>query len=761
MRSRLTILVLVLILGAPPSRAASPVSATANPTAGTNLLDGGRLAGRVLAMVEAGPRVYLAGEFTGVRSYSDGAGGVFDGAHGGDVPGFPRLGDGQIKAVVPDGSGGFYVAGTFTTVEGQARPGVAHFGADGHLGPWSPEVAPPGTVKALARSAAGVVYVGGDFTAVAGRDRPGVAAVDGASGALHTGFAPTLGPTVVRALALSPDSARLYVGGRVDPGGGGARRGLAALRSATGATEPWDPDVVGRVDTLAVAPADGRLYLGGDFNRVRGEPRLHLARLDPTSGAPDAWGEGADGPVAALALSADAGRVFAGGAFTTLGGLPRSHLGALDVASGAVLADWDPGADGPVSALALGGGDGPLLYAGGSFARLGTTSRAGLGALDPARGTVSESWAPDSGGTVEALAVSGPLVLAGGRLDAVVERPHSYLAALSVSGGTLDAGFPTQTDGPVRALALTPDGGRLFLGGDFGAVDGVPRPAIALVDASTGAVDPTFVPAIPNGPVRALALSPDGRRLYIGGAFDSVSTPAGPVPRPAHLAALDAATGALVAEWAPPPDRGGAYTGQTGRPTEGVVAVVNALAASSDGARVYAGGTFVDLGGRSGLVSLSAADGVLTPWQPEMERPVNSIAQSSTDGKSIYVATGGFGGEIQAFDPGAKSPPVWHRHFDGDATAVVASSATVYVGGHFDYVCERCGSVGGPGDDLREHMAAFDAATGALDPWAPVANTKTGPYCAALGSSHLYIGGEFTRINGLPQPGVAQFPGAP
>jgi hypothetical protein len=216
-----------------------------------------------------------------------------------------------------------------------------------------------------------------------------------------------------------------------------------------------------------------------------------------------------------------------------------------------------------------------------------------------------------------------------------------------------------------------------------------------------------------------------------------------------------------VAEWAPPPDRGGAYTGQTGRPTEGVVAVVNALAASADGARVYAGGNFIDVGGRSGLVSLSATDGVLTPWQPEMDRPVNSIFESSADGRTFYVATGGFGGEIQAFDPAAKGEPVWHRHFDGDATTVVASAGTVYVGGHYDYVCERCGSMGGPGDDLREHMAAFDAATGALDPWAPVANTKTGPYCAALGTSHLYIGGEFTRINDLPQPGLAQFPGTP
>ncbi|HEY3239819.1 MAG TPA: hypothetical protein VGL92_09670, partial [Acidimicrobiia bacterium] len=176
LRSRILAPVLVLLLlGGPPASGASSVSATANPTAGTNLPGDGRLAGRVLAMVEAGSRLFLAGEFTGIRSPAA-DGGVFDGTTGGAVPGFPRLGDGQIKAAIPDGSGGFYTSGTFTMVEGQARPGLAHFQADGHLSPWSPDVSPPGTVKALARSAAGPIFLGGDFTSVAGQDRPGVAA---------------------------------------------------------------------------------------------------------------------------------------------------------------------------------------------------------------------------------------------------------------------------------------------------------------------------------------------------------------------------------------------------------------------------------------------------------------------------------------------------------------------------------------------------------------------------------------------------------
>ncbi|MGH9042455.1 MAG: delta-60 repeat domain-containing protein, partial [Acidimicrobiia bacterium] len=350
----------LMVTGVPSAAAVSAVRASAQPSAGTNLDQSGRLAGRVLAMVETGSRLFLAGEFTGIRSPAA-DGGMFDGTTGSAVPGFPRLGDGQIKASAADSSGGFYVAGTFTMVEGQARPGVAHFGSDGTLSAWSPAISPPGTVKAVVRSDAGPVYLGGEFTSVGGEDRPGVAAVDGISGAVHTGFAPTLGPSVVRSLALSPDEARLYVGGRVDTGGGGTRRGLTALTAATGVTEPWDPDVVGRVDALMVAPTDGRLYVGGDFDRVAGEPRLSLARLDPASAAPDAWAPEPDGPVAALALSHDGNQVFAGGAFTALGGASRANLAALDTATGAAVTSWDPGADGPVAALAV-SADGGLLY---------------------------------------------------------------------------------------------------------------------------------------------------------------------------------------------------------------------------------------------------------------------------------------------------------------------------------------------------------------------------------------------------------------
>ena len=49
------------------------------------------------------------------------------------------------------------------------------------------------------------------------------------------------------------------------------------------------------------------------------------------------------------------------------------------------------------------------------------------------------------------------------------------------------------------------------------------------------------------------------------------------------------------------------------------------------------------------------------------------------------------------------------------------------------------------------------AGDGAVAPWNPVANTPWGAFSAAVGAGHVFVGGEFTRINGQPQPGFAQF----
>ena len=39
-------------------------------------------------------------------------------------------------------------------------------------------------------------------------------------------------------------------------------------------------------------------------------------------------------------------------------------------------------------------------------------------------------------------------------------------------------------------------------------------------------------------------------------------------------------------------------------------------------------------------------------------------------------------------------------------------------------------------------------------------NTPQGPWVAAIGAEHLYVGGDFTKVNFDPHPGFVQFPAA-
>ena len=382
----------------------------------------------------------------------------------------------------------------------------------------------------------------------------------------------------------------------------------------------------------------------------------------------------------------------------------------------------------------------------------------------------------DKAGRVYALSEVGTKVFLGGeftgvtppgvstkaaRNDATQVVHRSYLAALDVNTGTL-LDWDAHPDGPVLSLAPSADGTHLYVGGMFGSIGGGRFSRLAAVDVATGAADPAFAPPIPDAYVKAMALS--GETLYIGGAFSRLGTESR-----SQLAALDARTGALQRDWVPPPNDGGRFVGNTGKPTEdhnpGNVAD---LKVTPDGSMVVIGGSFLHFAGHSGLIVLDGHTAQPTAWQPTLDRPrpVYGLDVWPTDGKTIFVAAGGYGGTLEAFAPGRSPKPLWVHKTDGDGMDAVATDSRVYFVGHYDYVLGNnttCGGTsctgGAPGDNLNRHIAAFDTRTGAQDmTFNAQMNTPEGPYVALIGAGHLYVGGNFTKVNFEAQPGFAQFP---
>ncbi len=393
-----------------------------------------------------------------------------------------------------------------------------------------------------------------------------------------------------------------------------------------------------------------------------------------------------------------------------------------------------------------------------------TPARAASGAST----TADATWgtAPTTNGRsqlVLAMQPVGGTVFVGGKFTTLVPPAGSSspsvtrnrLAAFDVAGRTLLPWNPN-ANGTVRALAVSADGTKLYVGGDFTKIGDVSAPKIAMLDRATGQVVKTFKSNV-KGRVFSIALS--GNRLFVGGDFDQVKGPGGVLIARSKVAALDATTGAVL-DWAPPTVGPGRYMGQTGVPTpDAPSGYAYAVAVPADGSRLYVGGNFIDMGGQGGMVVLDTVTGAPLPQQWTVERPVHDLEVWPGDGTTIFAATGGPGGRIYAFRPSVPTRPLWKAAVDGDAMGVAASNTTVFLAGHYDFIIPKKSSCYQycPEGTERRHLAAFEAETGMLDPWNPGADTATGPYTAAVGDGHVFVGGEFNRINGGAQPGYAQF----
>ena len=129
-----------------------------------------------------------------------------------------------------------------------------------------------------------------------------------------------------------------------------------------------------------------------------------------------------------------------------------------------------------------------------------------------------------------------------GAAPGVSTVPRANLLAYDLATGELIADFAPTTNAQVLTLAPSPDGSRLYIGGDFTAVNGATVWRIAAIDARTGALITSFLPK-PDAKVRAIL--PVGDTVYFGGLFGVVGT-----STRAHLAAASATDGALL-DWAP------------------------------------------------------------------------------------------------------------------------------------------------------------------------------------------------------------------
>jgi hypothetical protein len=133
---------------------------------------------QVRSIVTDGITIYVGGDFTRIGPLTSSAAAI-DASTGVVQHPYPRV-EGYVRAVEPDGSGGWYLGGTFTAVQGQPRTNLAQLDAAGNLTAWNPN--PNGVVYDVTVSGS-TVYAGGSFTSIGGQPRSNLAALDAVTGA--------------------------------------------------------------------------------------------------------------------------------------------------------------------------------------------------------------------------------------------------------------------------------------------------------------------------------------------------------------------------------------------------------------------------------------------------------------------------------------------------------------------------------------------------------------------------------------------------
>ncbi len=379
--------------------------------------------GDVHAVVHSNGRTYLGGTFDQVGP-NTGFGVGLNPATGALALSGGKV-NGHVHAAVPNGAGGWFIAGDFTRVGPVSRHYAAEIRSDGTVGGWNPN--PDLPVYALAFDGNSRIYIGGEFTTVRKSSvdgggeafSPGLAATKKNDGGIDLSAPmPAITPgrdandvrLAVKALDLGPDNGRLYVGGSFTALGGVARSGLGAvnLTGPPALAAGWNPQPDGPVAAVTVSGPD-RVFIGGAFSNIGGGARSGLAVLatggtgvlDPT------WAITADGAVNAFTLVPGGGRLFVGGAFGTIGGAARRGLAALFTGGAGTVdtgfaadTDADPGS----AVLAIGlSPDMSRLYAGGTFGSINGDGSRFLSALNSVTGAVDTSFDPRVAAAVRAV----------------------------------------------------------------------------------------------------------------------------------------------------------------------------------------------------------------------------------------------------------------------------------------------------------------------------------------------------------------------
>ncbi|MCG9881389.1 MAG: hypothetical protein MH472_12385 [Bacteroidia bacterium] len=327
--------------------------------------------GTVHCQKQVGSTLYIGGDFTSIDANTGSLAGLSLSNSASPLQ-LPYV-NGTINTIVPDGTGGYLIGGSFSSVGGQYRQNFARINANMTVHPLNIRFS--STVNKIVVFN-GMAYVVGGFSYVYVNNlsyyRNLATSININSGTVSN-WSANINNGYIYDAVLS--GSRMYIGGYFEINR--ERRVLAAYDLNLGGTlaSNFRPSITtngspSSAYVYALTIGGGRLFFGGYFNRINNISCSNVSSLNLSTNTPALMNVSLNSTV--MSLTWNNNLLYVGGYFTTVNGIGRPRLFAFNTSINSVFNSWTPA---PNSVVLKSGVINNNLWVSGYFTSISNNTR--------------------------------------------------------------------------------------------------------------------------------------------------------------------------------------------------------------------------------------------------------------------------------------------------------------------------------------------------------------------------------------------------